>query len=112
MVFKILFLSAAIQILRISTHYFLAKSIGVDLSIMYFFLIIPIVALASSLPISFGGLGVRENVSVYIFALFGIAREAAFSFEFLAYIVGIAASIPGGIIFILRKRLAVLRRVF
>lgn len=99
---RILLLSFAVQLLRILTHYWAARALGVRISFFYFLLFIPIVALVASLPISLGGLGVREQSAVTLFSQIGLASAQVVAFEFLAYLVAIAASLPGGIIFALR----------
>ncbi len=103
---KLILLSLVIQSLRISMHYMVARSLGVEISYIYFFFIIPFIALASSLPISVGGIGIRESVGMILFStLAGIQNDIAVSIEFLAYLVAIFSSLPGGIIFIIRKKL-------
>ena len=64
---------------------------------------IPLVALFASLPISFGGIGVREQSGATLFSTVGLGASKVVTFEFLAYIIGIIATIPGGIIFALRR---------
>jgi uncharacterized membrane protein YbhN (UPF0104 family) len=92
-------MSVVIQSARIVTHFLLSRSIGIRISPLPFFLIIPIIAVVSSVPISVGGVGVREQAAVI-----GLAAITAASFEFLAYLVAVISSIPGGLAFILRKR--------
>jgi glycosyltransferase 2 family protein len=96
-------ISLAVQTLRILTHYFAAYSLGVRERINFFFLFIPVVALVASLPISLGGLGVREQSAVTLFSPLGISAARIVAFEFVAYLVGIVASLPGGIVFALRR---------
>jgi hypothetical protein len=96
-------ISLVVQMMRIMVHYLVARAVGVDTSPGYFFIFIPIIALAASLPISLGGIGVREQSGVALFAQVGISSAPVIAFELLAYIVGILASIPGGIVFVLRK---------
>lgn len=100
----VVLISVVVQSLRVLTHYLLARSFGISLPIMYFFLIIPLIAITASLPVSLGGLGVRENVGVMLFGLVGMAEIQAFSVEFLAYLVAIFCSLPGGLLFIIRKK--------
>ncbi len=104
-------ISIIVQTLRIVTHYVAALAVGVHASILYFFMFIPLVALFASLPISFGGIGVREQSGVTLFSTLGLAASKVVTFEFLAYIVGVVATIPGGIIFALRRehRMAIKR---
>ncbi len=98
-------LSLVIQSARILTHYLLGRSVGVHISPVPFFLIIPIIAVVASIPISVGGVGIREHTAVLLFPSVGLAAIDAASFEFLAYLVAIVTSLPGGLIFILRKRM-------
>jgi len=100
---NLLGLSLLVQTLRILTHFYAARSLGVDVRVNFFFLFIPVVALVASLPISLGGLGVREQSAVALFSPLGIPAAKIVAFEFIAYVVGILASIPGGIIFALRR---------
>ena len=100
---RLFVISIFVQVLRVLTHVLAARSIGVETNIFYFFIFIPIIAMAASLPISFGGIGVREQSGVTLFSKVGIASNSVVVFEFLAYIVGIISSLPGGILFALRK---------
>ncbi len=104
---KILFISILIQSARILTHYAAARAIGISqIHLSYFFIFIPIVALVITLPISIGGFGIREQTAVYLFGLPGIGGIPGqiTSMGFLAYLVGIVCSLPGGLIFIMRKK--------
>ncbi len=100
---KIFLLSLLIQTMRIMTHVTAANAIGVDISWHYFFFFIPLVALAASLPISIGGLGVREQSAMTLFAQVGVAAAQTAAFEFLAYLISVLATLPGGVIFVLRR---------
>ena len=99
--------SIVIQLLRISTHYVAALSLNVNeqynISIWYFFIFIPIIFIVSLLPISIGGLGVRESMGIVLFSYVGISSNLAFSIEFISYLIGVFSSIPGGIAFAIRK---------
>ena len=100
---KVLTISILTQSLRILTHYFAAYAVGVRTSLVYFWIYIPVIALASSLPVSLGGIGVREQSGVVLFNQIGLSSTQVAAFEFLAYIVGIFATIPGGLIFAFRS---------
>jgi len=103
----IVLISTVIQALRIIVHYFVALSVGLDIHIKYFFVFIPIIALLSSLPISIGGIGVRESSAIALFSqVNGFQPETIMAMEFLAYMIGLISTIPGGIIFMLRKEIS------
>lgn len=108
---KLLLITALISIfiqgLRILVHYTAARAAHVNhIDLFYFFMFIPIVALAVSFPISIGGFGIREQAAVNLFCLPGVggSPEGITSMEFMAYLIGVAGSLAGGIIFILRKK--------
>jgi glycosyltransferase 2 family protein len=101
---RVLGFSAVIQTGRIYTHYLLARALGTSISPAYFFLVIPIVAMAASLPVSFGGIGLREQTGVVLLGAAGMTPAQAVSVEFLAYLAAIVTSLPGGVLFILSRR--------
>jgi len=100
---KVFLLSLITQMLRILVHYVTARSIGVNLNIMYFIIFIPIIALISSLPISIGGIGVRESSAVALFSQIWPVQADIVAFEFFAFLIGVISALPGGIIFMLRR---------
>jgi hypothetical protein len=56
------------------------------------------------LPISIGGIGIRESSGVALFSqINSFQPETIVVMEFLAYVIGLLSTIPGGLIFILRK---------
>jgi uncharacterized protein (TIRG00374 family) len=96
-------LSLLIQFMRILVHYFAAYAVGVRVSLVYFLIFVPVIALVASLPVSIGGIGVREQSGVLLFSQIAVPEPAAVAMEFLAYIVGIFATLPGGLLFMIRK---------
>jgi hypothetical protein len=97
-------ISTLIQSIRVFVHYFAAMSLGLHGEVKYFFLFIPIIALLASLPISIGGIGVRESSGLALFSrVTAFQPELIVLMEFLAYLIGLFAALPGGIIFIVRK---------
>ncbi len=100
----IVLISLVVQSLRILVHYCAALSVGVQLHLKYFIIFIPVIALLSSLPISIGGIGIREGSAVALFSqVDSLLPESIVAFEFLAYLIGLIATIPGGIFFVLRR---------
>jgi uncharacterized protein (TIRG00374 family) len=107
---KVLAVAIGIQVLRVYVHYLVARSLGISISPAYFFLFVPVLAVLSALPISINGLGVREGAGVVLFGLAGVANHDAFSIEFMTYLVGVAISLAGGVIFLSRGPLELWRR--
>jgi len=101
---SVLMVSLIVQTMRILTHCLVGRALGLSFPVLYYFLLIPAVAILASLPVSIGGLGIREQTAVILFSAVGMYGEDAAVMEFLAYLVAIVTSMPGGIIFTLRRR--------
>lgn len=104
---RLLALTLLIQALRVATHIFIGRSLGIDISTMsaiHFFVFVPLLGLIMILPVSINGLGLREGAGVVLFMQIGIGEELAVLMEFITYVVQVAVSLLGGIFFILRKK--------
>jgi glycosyltransferase 2 family protein len=95
--------SAVVQAARIMTHYLVAVSLGVTVSPVFYFLFIPIVAIFATLPLTIGGIGLREQTGAVLLGLVGVTTLEAVAIEFLAYLVAIGTSLTGGVSFMLKR---------
>jgi uncharacterized protein (TIRG00374 family) len=97
-------IAMVVQVLRVLVHYEVSLALGLEIPPIYFFLFIPVIAIFIALPISIGGLGIREGLGVVLFCgvVKGLTREQAFSMELLAGIVGVLVSLIGGVIYLRR----------
>ncbi len=82
------------------TNYFavflIGKSLGINLSFIYFLAILPIGTLISLIPISVNGLGTREAGLISLFSLFGVSASKVFSMSLLSiFIVMVVPSAIG-----------------
>ncbi len=91
----VMVLSVIFQMLRVATALACAWALGLEISITHFVVIVPVVILVTMLPISIGGLGVREVSYVYLLGLAGIRPEAALTMSLLLYFIYTAAVLPG-----------------
>ncbi|MCX7726437.1 MAG: flippase-like domain-containing protein [Chitinispirillaceae bacterium] len=96
---KVLVLSLIIQLLRTSVHIFTACSLQLfnKSKMHYFFIIVPIIAVLMTIPMPFG---VREATAGALFSLAGFQPEKSYVMGFLASIIGLAASLIGGVFYI------------
>jgi glycosyltransferase 2 family protein len=70
------FVAAALsQSCRIGCHYFLIRALHLDLPVVSIWFVIPLFGIISALPISIGGLGVREGVALWIANALGNVTE-------------------------------------
>lgn len=93
-----LIVALAIQSLRILAHAQVARALDIDVGLRYFFLFVPLLAIGVALPISIGGIGVRETLGAVLFGLLGIDAAKASAMQLLTYLVAVAVSLPGALL--------------
>jgi hypothetical protein len=95
--FAITLVAIAFHLLQLSLHIPISIGVGTPLTFSQILTTIPIVNIVSTLPISWQGLGVRENA--YRFFLAGLlAPEAAIAFGAIWFVAVTLASAIGGIV--------------
>jgi len=100
---RIVVLSVVIQVMRIVMVYWIGISLGVDISILYYFMFIPIITVLTMLPISLAGIGISEGSYVYFFAVAGVGNAEAVSISLLYFLMSIVIFIFSGIVYLLGK---------
>lgn len=78
----------------------IGMSLNLDVPLGYYFVIVPLVDLISILPISISGIGVREGSYVGLLYLAGVETPQGLAFGLLGFLVIVAASLLGGIIYV------------
>lgn len=96
-------LSAAVHLLQGGLQRLLAQALGLDLPWSFCFILYPLVGTFSALPVSLNGIGLREGGYLFLLGTIGIESEKAVAFSLLWFVIGILASLVGGLVFILRK---------
>lgn len=84
--------------------YILAFAMGIKVNAIYFIIFVPIVSAVSTLPISIGGLGLRDVTTVYFFSKIGIEKSAAFSMSLIAFFFMVVIGAIGGIVYVFTLR--------
>ena len=98
----VLVLSALFQAADIAVAFLLSQAIGLAVPLPVFFAIIPFVYLATLLPISLGGLGVREGALVFLLSGLGVATSDAVTLSFLIYLNRVVVGGIGGLLQFIR----------
>ncbi|UCF27649.1 MAG: flippase-like domain-containing protein, partial [Chloroflexota bacterium] len=83
-------------------HYLIALSIDLDFSIIYFFILVPIVLTVLIVPFSINGIGLREGAFVFLLAGIGVTAYDAIAFSLLSFFLVLTQAVIGGIIFAIR----------
>ncbi|HPF78163.1 MAG TPA: lysylphosphatidylglycerol synthase transmembrane domain-containing protein [Alphaproteobacteria bacterium] len=94
---KILSVSLLAQLCFFLAVYHIAISAGVSLSFLQIMIVLPAIAIISSMPFSFGGWGLREGAFVYGLGILGVPMETAFSISVQIGLVSLVATVLAGI---------------
>jgi len=92
----VLILSAMFQTTNIVAVFLLSRAMNLGLSVTVVFAVVPIVSLATIIPISLGGLGVREVTLVFLLSRFEVMTSDAITLSFLIYLNFIFVGSIGG----------------
>lgn len=95
-----LLMSFVIQIISPICLYFVALSLGININIMYFFVFLPIISAITLLPVSIGGLGLRETATIFFFAKVGVSKDLAFAMSLLSFSFLVIYGALGGLIYV------------
>ena len=90
-------ISVVAQFLFLTQNYFLARALGIQISVWPFFVLMPLVAFVSLAP-SLSGLGVREAGFVFFFKSL-IPTEQAFALTLLFDLIFYGCALAGGLWF-------------
>lgn len=97
-------LSLIIQTISPLTFYLIGLSLGIKINIVYFFIFLPIIGAVTLLPISIGGLGLREKMTIDFFAKAGVLGDSAFAMSLISSFFIFVYGAIGGIIYVLAIR--------
>jgi uncharacterized membrane protein YbhN (UPF0104 family) len=97
---KILGLSFLFQLAVVTFYFAIARALGMELSFLILLLTIPLTELILLLPISIGGIGLRETVFSVLLPPFGLTIEEAVSFSLLCFTLLTVTKILSGLAFI------------
>lgn len=90
-------LSAVILVIQTGIIVTLAQALSLDVPLPFLIMSWSLVTLVVTLPISIGGLGLREGVLVAMFVAVGEPKEDALALGLLFFVVVMITRLPGGI---------------
>lgn len=97
---KTTLLSLVIHFLIILQCYCLGKSLQINITIIDYFTIIPLIMSIAALPITPGGLGVREGLAVTMLGAMEVSAARALPLSLMIYFIAVILSLVGGFIFL------------
>jgi uncharacterized membrane protein YbhN (UPF0104 family) len=94
------------HVMQILTQAFLAWGLGLQVPLAFFFIFVPVVNILGMIPVSFSGIGIRENGYLFFLAKVGVTRSAAVALGLLSSGVVLATGVTSGLAFLLSKSVA------
>lgn len=92
--------SLVLQFIRVVTIYITALAFQIDADLVKFFIVVPLTVIIIMIPISIGGLGVREGSFISLFALVGIGVNESFAISGTNSIMVTLIGLIGGLFYL------------
>src|SRR5690606_15218003 len=91
------------NIMTITAVHLIMLAMGLEIGILPMLIVFPLVTLVSMIPISIGGIGLREGAFVFFLSGYSVASIDAVAVSVLYYSTIVFLGIIGGIIFSFSK---------
>lgn len=108
-IIRCLILSLFIQTIIIFSVYIVSRGIGVNVPFYFLFIVIPLISVISSIPVSISGIGVREASFVFLLAPLGVSHAQAITLSLVWFLSFTVGSLPG-LIFYLKQHQVLTRQ--
>jgi uncharacterized membrane protein YbhN (UPF0104 family) len=83
------------QLVSAAGTWFVALAFEIDVSVLTLLGVVPLVWLVTMLPVSIGGVGVREVTFAYLLGLAGVSKEASLLLSLGTYAILVVAALVG-----------------
>ncbi|PSM47920.1 lysylphosphatidylglycerol synthetase [Chroococcidiopsis sp. CCALA 051] len=94
-------LSLLLQLAIVYYHYIVAHQLNIPISYLELLVFIPIIVVVTLLPISLGGIGLKEGLWAYLFSRIGLSVEQALLLSLTITVLGWMLSLPGAVVLLL-----------
>jgi len=96
-------LSVVLQVLYAFYYGGVAWGLGISLNVFYFLLFLPLVSLVTLVPITLGGLGLREGMLVVLFGAVDLAAADILAVSLTVHVLNALLSASGGFLLLLQR---------
>lgn len=90
--------SVLLQMMFAVYYWLAAQALHIPIDFIYFVLFLPAITIVTMVPLSIGGLGVREAVMISLFGSIGVASADVLSISLSVYSINLLLSLFGGIL--------------
>ena len=95
--------SLFIQTIFVGVSWCVGQALSIDLPFLAYLSFAPLVGLISAIPITPGGIGIREGASIKLWSVLGVPDEKGFLLAFIPYIFLVLWGLPGGVMFLFHR---------
>lgn len=95
-----LLISLVLQIIEVISVILIGAALGIEVEVIHYFIFMPLIWVITTVPISIGGLGVRENAFAFFFTQVGVSAPLALALSLLYFSCRVISGLIGGLIFL------------
>jgi len=97
-------LSLLVHLIQTWMHVVMGKALHLDLPFSFCLILYPLVGTFAAIPISFGGIGLRESGYMFLLGTLGFGSETGIAFGLLLFIIVALDSLLGGFLFLIMRK--------
>lgn len=98
---RVLAMSIAVQAIRVVQAWCLGRGIGIELPLLTYFAVVPVILLIMQVPVTINGLGTTQVAFVTLLGAAGAGAAEATALSILFLVLGVIGSLPGGVLYAL-----------
>lgn len=99
-------ISVAVQSASIVQIALMGRSLGLDVPLLGYAVVVPLVSLLAMLPISVGGMGVREGSLILLLGPFGVSEAGALALGLSWFAMNLVMGLAGGLVYLFCRQAA------
>ena len=103
-------ISLLFNLVNILINFLCGRTVGIDLPLGYFFITAPLISISLMIPLSIGGVGIRDWTVVALFSPAGVSGNTAASMSLSMYAVSAVAGLVGGAMYAMEGLRTIRRR--
>jgi hypothetical protein len=96
----VLFISILFHTNVVFINYLYSQALGMEITILELFMIVPLIYITDMIPLSINGIGVRDSAYAFFFAALGYVPEHAFALSLLVLAMRYVVGAVGGVLFL------------
>ena len=96
-------LSILLQINVVIYYFLISNAICLSVAVNEFFFIVPVTVFTMMIPVSINGVGLRENIFVFILSTYNVSKYSSIAIAWIDYGMVVLLGIMGGIVYMIRR---------